>query len=290
MPVPPPVAPDPELYRGLLHSSPNAIFVVSPEGSILDLNELGAALRARSRSDLLGTEVLALYPRQLQANRRALLNKVFDTGLAVSFEDELDGVFMKSTIFPIGSCAGRPSTVGVMAVDLTREIKRERALSAALERAAVLEDIVNRSPVMAFLWRDEPGYPVEYVSRNVKQLGYTVQDMVSGLVSWTGITHPDDLARLEMELEAHVRNGEPEWTMKYRLRLADGSWRWFEDHTRPKRDYSGKVTHYEALVTDITDKVRCQELLEATTLMDELSGLYNRRAFPALAQQLRLST
>jgi diguanylate cyclase (GGDEF)-like protein/PAS domain S-box-containing protein len=229
--------------------------------------------------------VLALYPRQLQATRRALLNKVFDTGVAVTFDDEQDGIFLRSSIFPIGSCVGRPSAVGIMAVDLSRELKRERALTAALERAAVLEDIVNRSPVMAFLWRDEPDYPVEYVSQNVKQLGYSVADLISGKVSWTGITHPEDLARLEAELEEHVRNGDCEWMMKYRLRLADGTWRWMEDLTRPKRDISGKVTHYEALVTDITDKVRCQELLEATSLMDELSGLYNRRAFPALAQQ-----
>ena len=45
---------------------------------------------------------------------------------------------------------------------------------------------------MVFLWRIAEGWPVEFVSDNVKRvLGYTAREFTSGRVSWPGITHPD---------------------------------------------------------------------------------------------------
>jgi diguanylate cyclase (GGDEF)-like protein/PAS domain S-box-containing protein len=148
-----------------------------------------------------------------------------------------------------------------------------------------LEAIVNRSPIMVFLWRDDPAYPVEYASKNVLQLGYSAEDFLEGRVSWPAITHPDDGTRLEAELEDHVREGRESWSQRFRLKTADGQWRWFEDNTRPVRDAAGRITHFEATVLDISEQVRCQEILEAVSFMDDLTGLHNRRAFTLLARQ-----
>ena len=42
-----------------------------------------------------------------------------------------------------------------------------------LEELYLLESIVEASPAIIFRWLIQEGWPVEYVSRNVEQLGYT---------------------------------------------------------------------------------------------------------------------
>jgi diguanylate cyclase (GGDEF)-like protein/PAS domain S-box-containing protein len=46
-----------------------------------------------------------------------------------------------------------------------------------------------------------------------------------------------------------------------------------------------KRTFYTAIVRDVTDRKRMEDELRALTLVDELTGLYNRRGFFTLAQQ-----
>jgi len=75
------------------------------------------------------------------------------------------------------------------------------------EELRLIESIVESSPVIIFRWIISEGWPVEYVSKNVSQLGYTQQDLLAGAVSWPGITHPDDEARLEREVKSFLEGG-----------------------------------------------------------------------------------
>lgn len=51
--------------------------------------------------------------------------------------------------------------------------------------------IINRSPVIAFLWRNEEGWPVEYVSENVLPLcGYSAEDFIHRRILYSDIIHP----------------------------------------------------------------------------------------------------
>lgn len=42
--------------------------------------------------------------------------------------------------------------------------------------------VVENSPAVLFRWRAAPGWPVDFVSKNVIQFGYTVEELVSGLI------------------------------------------------------------------------------------------------------------
>jgi PAS domain S-box-containing protein len=173
------------------------------------------------------------------------------------------------------------------------------ALAATLEEQRKLLDIVNRSPAMAFRWRIADGFPVEFVSDNVTQLGYTSDDLVSGRVSWPGITHPGDTRRLEAEVEAFLAEGRLEWEQRYRLKTASGDYRWFEDRNRVITDAGGTPTHIEGIVMDITERHTLATRLLAAgqetraetgallhdSLGQELAGI----AFTASALKKRLS-
>ncbi|MCE5276463.1 MAG: PAS domain S-box protein [Planctomycetaceae bacterium] len=143
--------------------------------------------------------------------------------------------------------------------DITDRKEAEAARQAALDRLVELEAIIDRSPAMVFLWRVADGWPVEYVTKNVQQLGYSVDDFFSGRVSWGQITCSDDIPRLEREVAEHLQAGRDEFCQSYRLMNKSGEIRWMEDRNRVVRDAAGAITHIQGIVLDVTDRKRAEE-------------------------------
>ncbi|MDE2482456.1 MAG: SpoIIE family protein phosphatase [bacterium] len=67
---------------------------------------------------------------------------------------------------------------------------------------------------------------------------------------WSAVLHPDDRARTLAAWEHSVRSGEP-YEIEYRLRAADGSYRWFFGRGLPERDADGKIVQWFGTCTDI---------------------------------------
>jgi PAS domain S-box-containing protein len=131
----------------------------------------------------------------------------------------------------------------------------------AADRRRALEAMVDRGPVVLFLWRIEPdGWPVELVSGNVEEvLGYRADDLLSGRVQWPAITHPDDLARLEAEVGGFLEAGVHEWSQEYRLVGRDGSVHWVRDWNRVVEQVSGEPAHIQGLLVDVTAERLAEE-------------------------------
>ncbi|MBL7590091.1 PAS domain-containing protein, partial [Escherichia coli] len=72
---------------------------------------------------------------------------------------------------------------------------------------------------------------------------------------WRGIIHPDDRDRVDEEWRAAVRS-RADYQSEYRLRRADGAYRWFLARAQPVRAADGAVTRWVGTSTDIDDQKR----------------------------------
>lgn len=154
---------------------------------------------------------------------------------------------------------------------LTREavkMETQHNLAAELERVSMklreLEHIINNSPAIVFLWRAIEGWPVEFVSDNIRLFGYGPEDFYFRRLHFASIVHPDDLERMVDEVKRYNAEGRDSFSQEYRIMTRSGKVRWLSDNTWVRRDADGRITHYQGILMDITDQKKAAgELLQA---------------------------
>ncbi|KRC08671.1 hypothetical protein ASE11_23210 [Hydrogenophaga sp. Root209] len=133
----------------------------------------------------------------------------------------------------------------------------ERLLSGQT-RLRHLVDLVDRSPVVVVEWRDEPGWPMSYVSQSVAQWGYQPGELLHGELTYAQLIHPQDIERVTIEAARYFKDGPDEHRQEYRLRCADGGWVWVDDRTTLTRDEHGVITDISGILLDITVQKEAQ--------------------------------
>ncbi|MGB3908186.1 MAG: PAS domain-containing protein [Methanomethylovorans sp.] len=167
---------------------------------------------------------------------------------------------------------GNATHLQVIVQDITERKERETELKVALEKQAellerkrALETIVNNSPVIAFLWKAGPEdemelWPVEFVSDNITNFGYSIEDFLSGDILYGNIIDPEDLLDVQTELSDISHEGGKVFVKEYRIRTKSGDQRWVEEQTFIQRNDEGVVTHYLGVIQDITEqKEKCDD-------------------------------
>ncbi|MGV8080096.1 MAG: PAS domain S-box protein [Syntrophales bacterium] len=99
-----------------------------------------------------------------------------------------------------------------------------------------------------------------YVSPSWTELLGHHPDLVIGK-SFQPLIHPDDLDVCLQALQGAVEKGERQTGVEYRIRHADGSWRWHTSNGVPLRDAAGRIVAFEGSCSDITDRKRMEEAL-----------------------------
>ncbi|MBM4095030.1 MAG: GGDEF domain-containing protein [Planctomycetes bacterium] len=81
-----------------------------------------------------------------------------------------------------------------------------------------------------------------------------------------------------------IRSGQPKRNIVERIDTPRGT-RWLRTDKIPYKDDQGQTLGVIGFAVDITDLKRAEDEIRALSLVDELTGLYNRRGFVALAEQ-----
>ncbi len=138
--------------------------------------------------------------------------------------------------------------------------------------------VIENSPVVVFLWKATEGWPVEYVSNNVTQFGYTVQELMSGDTPYGSMVHPDDIERVSLEVAKHSANDMTDsFEQEYRIVSPSKEVFWVDDRTTIEKNEDGDIVFYQGILLDITERKQMEAELRRLSNHDPLTGLYNRR-------------
>jgi PAS domain S-box-containing protein len=169
-----------------------------------------------------------------------------------------------------GEARAPVQVTGIM-MDVTDRREMERALR---ESEARFRQLVEALPQLVWAWRPD-GY-CDYLGP--QWLAFTGQRVPDHLGDgWLEAVHPDDRERNAMAWQAAMVERAP-YDLEYRLRRADGSYRWFHARAAGLRDADGHVVRWFGTSTDIHDRKLAEEGLRDAeerfrTLADNIAQL-----------------
>lgn len=137
----------------------------------------------------------------------------------------------------------------------------KKTVAALHTRERELLQLVDMVP--GHLWRLSPdGEPVFFNQRMIDFLGLDVADLetpgTTRLQVFAEMIHPDEATRFRDALGLCLAEG-CDFDLRYRLRRADGTYRWLSSRAEPMRDQAGRIVQWHGICHDIDDQVQAEE-------------------------------
>lgn len=164
-------------------------------------------------------------------------------------------------------------------------VQRELAKrNAELERAIRFQQaVLDTDPNIVYVFSVEPRR-LTYVNGRVERvLGVPREAVVAeGAI----VIHPDDVEARRAATEKVVAAADGEVVVsEARVRRASGDWCWFRFYeTVFARDADGRATEVLGTAQDVSEERALKEQLRELALIDDLTGLSNRRGFRLLCE------
>ncbi|HWE38612.1 MAG TPA: PAS domain-containing protein [Isosphaeraceae bacterium] len=149
-------------------------------------------------------------------------------------------------------------------------IERARVTRTLLENEERYRTLAENVPQL--FWTCRPDGSCDYLSRQwVDYTGIPEADQLG--TNWLRVVHPDDRERTRRSwLDAVADRGG--YDLEYRIKGADGSYRWFKVRGTPIRDATGAIGKWFGTCTDIDAQVRAEESLrQADRRKDEFLAM-----------------
>jgi len=141
-------------------------------------------------------------------------------------------------------------------VDVHEKKLAEEALRESEQRLRLLIDTMP-----AMVWCATPsGDPFYLNKRMLDYAGMAAED--SERLRYK-LIHPDDIALLKSTWADAISRAEA-FRIIYRLRRADGQYRWHEGRAEPFRDSEGRIKQWYGVNVDIHDRLHAEQALRAT--------------------------
>jgi PAS domain S-box-containing protein len=269
-------------YAELFDFAPVGYFVLYPLGVVREVNLRGAALLGLDRRRVTGQPFEPYVAPEFRAQFAEFWSSVRPGESQRSCEVRLlrhghgpCDVLVEATVVEVGP--GERQGYRLAVTDITERKRAEeklRQFSAELEqqvaeRTAELRAANQRYELVveggqAGIWDwDVPRHRVVFSSRWKAMRGFADDEVSDAESEWRQRIHPEDSARVMAAVQAHLEEKTRFFAAEYRVRRKDGSWMWIADRGLAQRDANGRVMRMAGAETDITERKRTEQDLQA---------------------------
>ncbi|WP_432377240.1 PAS domain-containing protein [Duganella sp. P38] len=244
----------------LMLRSPVPIVTLWGEQGVMIYND-GYSLFAASRHPMsLGANVREAWPEVADFNDHVI--KVGLAGGTLAYQDQEltlhrsgkpEQVWMNLDYSPIVDEAGQPVGVMVIVVETTAKVAAERRLREEREQARAAESSFRTlaQSMPSQVWTSHADGVVDWFNDQVYR--YTGSEVPLDRERWRQMVHSEDRDAATEQWYAAIAAGKT-FEAEFRIRRADGAWRWHLVRALPIVDEHGAVQRWVGTNTDIQDQ------------------------------------
>jgi len=259
-----------ERLRAIIEQTDQGVSLGSPDGTIILYNDAMERISGFSREEVEQDGWFELvYP---SAELRAEAIRIATEALEGGHPYVEMPIVRKDGHERRISFATSPVTIGGSTYNLSilNDVTDQRI---AEERLRQLDDIVAHSPAVAFTWAAETGWPIEFVSRSIRQFGYDPDSLMGRRTLFSEFIHPLDVERIERAIDDFAARGVAEFDLEYRIATAEARERWVSERTWNVFGSEGEIIAFQGVLVDITErKIAELELARHRDKLEELIG------------------
>jgi PAS domain S-box-containing protein len=162
----------------------------------------------------------------------------------------------------VNDAHGEPRYLISIGRDITESRRVEQALRESERRLATL---MANLPGMAYRCRNEPDWPMEFVSDGCLLLtGYEAHELTAdGSPSYGDLIVDEDRQLVWDAVQQGVQSGKP-FAVEYRVLSRDGTVKWVWEQGQGVNVSGGRTVKLEGFITDVTERKRAERELLAT--------------------------
>jgi PAS domain S-box-containing protein len=241
-----------EISNAILNATTETLWLMDLEGNILGANETAAKRLGKTVTEVVGKNGFALTPPHVKELRRAKIREMTQTGKAVQFHDERDGIIFHHTFYPVRDALGAVKGLVIFSRDITEQKKAEDALRISEAR---FRTMFERHQAVMLLIEPDSGAIVDANAAASNFYGYSKERLLSLKIH--------DLNRLSRENVAEELKkalAERKTNFVFPHRLANGEVRLVEVYSSPT-DVQGKKLLF-SIIHDITERKKNERELK----------------------------
>ncbi|MFO1282225.1 MAG: PAS domain S-box protein [Burkholderiales bacterium] len=280
-----------ERFRTVVEASSDPVLVVDRDNRIRFASRASEAVLGWAPADLVGRDLSVLQPERLAAVHLEALRRYAATGTRRLDWRQLTtiAVHRDGHEFPVEVAFGELSFGGeAVYAGFMRDVTERRAAERMLrERDHLQRTLLDAAPAM--LWTADTQGRTTYTSPRWNEFTGLSSAEALGR-GWAAAVHPEDRERMLALIDSRARFAT-EFTAEYRLRRADGRYRWILDQGVPRYAPDGGIEGYIGCCVDIHARVVAERRLRRQTsayevLTDVNEAIARVRDGPALMQRV----
>jgi len=217
------------------------------------------------------------------ADQQKLLDRLRRTGSVENYEVEMrrvDGSTFWALVSARAITFSSEPAILASYHDITDRKAAEEALLASEVRYALISRAANDG-----IWDwDIPSGAVYFSTRWKEIVGVELGKRLSTLDDWLSRVHPDDVARLRREIDAHIAGSTAQLDCEYRIQHGDGRYCWMQCRAIALRNSLGVPIRMAGSQSDITLRKTYEINLRNAAYEDRLTGISNRAFFNQLVE------
>ncbi|MCC6791348.1 MAG: PAS domain S-box protein [Thermomicrobiales bacterium] len=234
---------------------------IALDGRWLRVNDRLCAIAGYPREELLARTFQEItYGPDLAGDLDAVRRLIAGELLKHSVEKRYvrgDGslIWVNVTVALARNASGEPSYF----ITMVEDIDARKAVELALQESrAHLRDLTESLPQLIFT--SDPNGRCTYLNQRwVEYTGRSIDESLG--LGWATSFHPDDQSETSEGWAEAISFGETR-EREFRLRAADGSYRWFLSRIVPVRNAAGEIVQWFGSSMDIDERKRAADLLE----------------------------